>query len=190
MGVAGRAAVFLDRDGTIIRDAEYLGDPAGVELLDGAAHAVARLNAAGVPVIVVTNQSGIARKLFTEADYERVRARLDELLAAHGARLDDTLHCPHHPDYGSACDCRKPGARLFQLAAERYGLDLGRSVAIGDRWRDIAPVLSLGGGGILVPSPVTAETDLAHASQHGQVASSISDAVERALRHLSHSGAG
>jgi D-glycero-D-manno-heptose 1,7-bisphosphate phosphatase len=179
---AGRPAVFLDRDGTIIRDAHYLGDPAGVELLPGAAAAIARLNAAGVPAIVITNQSGIARGMFTEADYHRVRARLDELLAAEGARIDDSLHCPHHPEHGETCECRKPGTLLYREAAARHGLDLAASVGIGDRWRDLEPVIALGGAGVLVPTPFTSPEDVARARAQASIADDLGAAVERALR--------
>src|ERR1043165_10137569 len=113
-----RRAAFLDRDGTIIRDTEYLRDPEQVELLPGAAAAIKRLNDAGIPVIVVTNQSGIARGLLTEQDYERVRMRVDQELAKHGARIDATYHCPHYPEITGPCDCRKPGLKFYLQAAE------------------------------------------------------------------------
>ncbi|HEX7239268.1 MAG TPA: HAD-IIIA family hydrolase, partial [Longimicrobiaceae bacterium] len=103
-----RPAVFLDRDGTVIHDAHYLADPEGVRLLPGAAEAVARLNRAGVPVVLVTNQSGIGRGLFSEADFRAVQDRVEALLAAGGARIDAVYHCPHAPDADPPCDCRKP----------------------------------------------------------------------------------
>lgn len=179
-----RPAVFLDRDGTIIRDAHYLSDPDGVELLEGAAEAIARINRAGVPVVVITNQSGIARGTFTEEDYQRVRARLDELLASRGARLDESLHCPHHPEFGSPCACRKPGSALFELAAGRHRLDIGRSVAIGDRWRDLEPVITLGGVGVLVPTASTSAEDVDLARSRATVAHDIGTAVDGALRTI------
>jgi len=145
-----RAAAFLDRDGTIIHDAHYLADPDGVRLLPGAAAAIARLNAAGMPVVVVTNQSGIGRGYFTEGDFRAVQARVEALLAAGGARLDAVYHCPHAPDAEPACGCRKPGVELFVRAAAEHGLDLARSWYVGDRLRDVAPAERLGGRGILV----------------------------------------
>ena len=108
--MTARRAVFLDRDGTIIEDTGFVADPAEVRLLPGAASAIARLNRAGIPAIVVTNQSGIARGLLDEAGYSAVARRLDALLDAAGARLDADYHCPHHPDFGGTCECRKPGA--------------------------------------------------------------------------------
>ena len=152
---AGRPAVFLDRDGTLVRDTDHLRRPDEVELIPGAAEAVAALNAAGIPVAVITNQSGIARGIFTEAEYEAVRARIGELLAARGARIDGTWHCPHLPEISGSCECRKPGVLLYRRAADELGLDPARSAFIGDRWRDVAPAVQLGGRGYLVPSEAT-----------------------------------
>src|ERR1043165_567656 len=140
-----RRAAFLDRDGTIIRDTEYLRDPEQVELLPGAAQAIRRLNDAGWPVIVVTNQSGIARGLLTEQDYERVRMRLDKVLAAEGARINAPDHCPHHPEMTGPCDCRKPGVKLYGDAAKALDLDMQASWYVGDRIRDVAPGDHFGG---------------------------------------------
>lgn len=154
-----QVAVFLDRDGTIIRDTAYIRDPDDVELLPGAAAAIAKLNARPIPVIVVTNQSGIARGLLTEQDYERVRMRLDKLLEAEGAHIDATYHCPHHPDFTGPCDCRKPGVKLYLRAAEEHGIDLARSIYIGDRRRDVDPALTLYGEGILIQSEPEPATD-------------------------------
>ena len=145
-----RPAAFVDRDGTLIVDVNYISRPADVALLPGAAAALRRLNEAGVPVIVVTNQSGIARGLFDEAAYESVRARLAELLAAEGARIDASYHCPHGPDDG--CRCRKPGPELYERAIADHGLDGARSFFVGDRLRDVQPARTFGGRGILVPS--------------------------------------
>jgi D-glycero-D-manno-heptose 1,7-bisphosphate phosphatase len=175
-----RPAVFLDRDGTIVHDAEYVRDPNKVALLPGAARAIARLNAEGVPVIVVTNQSGIARGLLTHDDYVAVGARLDDLLAAEGARIDASYVCPHHPDVTGTCDCRKPGTLLYRQAADEHAIDLTHSTFIGDRWRDVAPAQELGGRGILISGPWTPAEDLRRA-QGVDVVSSLHEAVERLL---------
>ena len=148
--MSGRSGVFLDRDGTLIEDPGYLADPLAMRLLPGAAEAVARLNLAGLPAIVVTNQSGIARGLLTEAVYQATEARLDELLAGQGARLEAHYFCPHHPDVTGPCDCRKPADLLFRRAADRFGLDLAKSWWVGDRLRDVSPAAALGGRGILL----------------------------------------
>jgi histidinol-phosphate phosphatase family protein len=171
------SAVFLDRDGTIIEDAHYLSRPEQVKLIDGAAEAIARINAVLVPAIVVTNQSGIARGIFTEEDHARVTERMDELLVAHGARIDASYHCPHAPADG--CDCRKPGTLLFKQARRDHpGIDLSRSLYIGDRMRDIEPAFSLGGQGVLVPSPETPAAEIDAAAARARVAPSLATALD------------
>jgi len=142
--------VFLDRDGTIVHDPGFLRDPDAVRLLDGAAGAIRRLNDARWLVVTISNQSGIARGLYTTADYHAVQRRLMELLAADGARIDASFFCPHHPEVTGPCDCRKPGTRLFQDARQALGVDFARSWFVGDRPSDIAPARMLGGNGLLV----------------------------------------
>ncbi|HVB30646.1 MAG TPA: HAD family hydrolase [Gemmatimonadaceae bacterium] len=179
--MSGLPAAFLDRDGTLMHDFHFTDRPEDVLLLPGAARAVQRLNDAGVPVILVTNQSGIARGFFTMADYERVNARLRELLAEEGAHLDDAYVCPHHPEFSGECACRKPGTLLFEEAALDHGLDVVRSVFVGDRYRDVQPGLTLGGLAILVPNDETPADDLANARDHAAVANTLGDAVTRFL---------
>jgi histidinol-phosphate phosphatase family protein len=181
---APRPAIFLDRDGTIIRDADYVRDPDDVELLPGAARAIARFNALGLPVIVVTNQSGMARGLLTREDYDAVRRRLDELLAGEGARIDASYFCPHHPDYTGACDCRKPGTLLYRRAVAAHAIDLARSTFVGDRWRDVAPALELGGRGILIAGPSTPPDELRRAKAQVEVAGSLEEAAGRVFESL------
>jgi histidinol-phosphate phosphatase family protein len=176
-----RPAVFFDRDGTLIEDVHFIRDPDDVVLIPGAADGVRRVNEAGWLAVVVTNQSGIARGLLTEREYEDVRARIDRLLVQHGARIDASYHCPHHPDYSGACDCRKPGTALFEQAMAEHAIDASYSTFIGDRWRDVAPAQSLGGRGILVPSASTPENEIRKASDEMEVALSLEDAVNRAL---------
>lgn len=148
--MSGRPAVFLDRDGTLIEDRNYLRDPAEVRVLPGVAPALRRLNAAGRLAVVVTNQSGIARGLLTEADYEATAQRLDLLLAGEHARLDARYHCPHLPEITGPCACRKPGPLLYRRAAEDLGVDLARSWWVGDRLSDLEPAGRFGGQGALV----------------------------------------
>ncbi|HEX5727262.1 MAG TPA: HAD family hydrolase [Longimicrobiaceae bacterium] len=174
-----RPAVFLDRDGTLIVDRHYLADPAGVELLPGAGAAVARLNRAGLAVVLATNQSGIGRGYFTEADYRAVHARLEELLAGHGARFDAAYVAPAADEAPGPEDDRKPGVGMFRRAAREHGLDLAASFYVGDRLRDVAPAERLGGTPILVRSP---ESELAEAGARGvPVVASLAEAVERIL---------
>jgi D-glycero-D-manno-heptose 1,7-bisphosphate phosphatase len=149
-GAGLRPAVFLDRDGTVIYDREYLDDPAGVELLPGAGPAIARWNRAGIRVVLVTNQSGIGRGFFTEEAFFATQRRLAQLLRAHGARLDAAYHCPHAPDHQPPCDCRKPATGLYRRAADEHAIDPRRSFFIGDRPRDILAAVELGGTPLLV----------------------------------------
>jgi len=145
-------AVFLDRDGTIAEDPGFLHEPEKVKLLPGAAEAIRRLNEAGYRVIIVTNQSGIARGRYTVRDYEAVQERLGALLTAHGARIDGAYFCPHHPQFSGPCECRKPGVKLFHDAQAAFDIDFSRSWWIGDRLSDAQPARLLrgDGGGILV----------------------------------------
>ena len=137
-----RPAVFLDRDGTLLDELGYLADPESVRYLEGAIDAVRTLNEAGLAVVVVTNQSGIARGLLDEDLLARIHARVDADLAANGARVDAWFHCPHHPEHGAspwrrACSCRKPLPGMILEACRRLGLDAGRSFAVGDAPRDL-----------------------------------------------------
>jgi histidinol-phosphate phosphatase family protein len=155
------AGVFLDRDGTIIEDTGYPDDPAEMWLLPNAALAIGRLNRTELFVIVVTNQSGIARGLLTTEQYLATQQRLDELLGMELAGIDAHYFCPHHPDFTGPCECRKPGPLLYRQAAERFGLDLSRSWWVGDRLRDVLPARTFGGRGILIGAsePEGAEGD-------------------------------
>ncbi len=148
-------AVFLDRDGTIIRDCEYLSDPAGIELLPGAAEALRALHEAGFLLVIITNQSGVARGLFDEAACRAVNERFVELLAERGAPVAAVYYCPHLPgaavpEYDMECDCRKPGTALFTKAAGDLGIDFARSWAVGDSLRDLKPAKELGAATVLV----------------------------------------
>lgn len=170
------SAVFLDRDGTIIVDRKYISRPEDVELIEGAAESIARINATLVPVVVITNQSGIGRGYFTEADYQRVKERVDQLLAERGARIDATYFCPHKPEDG--CQCRKPGRLLFDIAATDLGIDLSKGLLIGDRVRDIEPAAAFGAHGVLVPGSHTPAEEVAQAMKSARVADSLAAALD------------
>jgi histidinol-phosphate phosphatase family protein len=174
---AERRGVFIDRDGTLIVDRHYLNDPEQVELVPEASNAVRYINYALIPVIVVTNQSGIARGIISSEQYERVKARIDDKLAERNAFIDATFVCPHHPDFTGPCECRKPGTALFRQAIEEFGLAPERCVYIGDRWHDIAPALELGGRGILVPSIETPGVEMVRAAEKLEIAPSLTAAV-------------
>ncbi len=146
---ASRAA-FLDRDGTIIEDLGYLGDPEQIRFLPGALDALCALRDAGFRLVLVTNQAGVARGLITEADVRQVNGRLEALLWDAGIRLDGMYYCPHHPGHGSAeyrmdCDCRKPKPGMVQRAVRDLRLDPSCSVIIGDHVSDVALAQSFPG---------------------------------------------
>ncbi len=143
-------AVFLDRDGTVIRERHYLADPDGVELLPGVTEALRALRDAGFALVMVTNQSGIARGRITEEAYRRVAERVTEVLAAEGVSLDATYLCPHHPERMPPCDCRKPGVGMYRAAERELGVAPEDSWYVGDRVSDVLPAVELGGRGILV----------------------------------------
>jgi D-glycero-D-manno-heptose 1,7-bisphosphate phosphatase len=176
--VSGRRAVFLDRDGTLIVDRHYLSDPAGVELLPGSARAVRRLNQAGYAAILVTNQSGIGRGLFSEADYRATHERLTALLAAEDAYLDAAYFCPLAPDDADPEALRKPGAGLFLRAARDLGVDLPASWFVGDRLRDVLPGRALGGRAIMVRG---ASSEVPTDWPELQIVDSLANAVDAIL---------
>ncbi|HEY5547620.1 MAG TPA: HAD-IIIA family hydrolase [Gemmatimonadaceae bacterium] len=179
-----RRAAFLDRDGTLIEDANYLAQADHVRLLPGAPDAVRALNDHGVLAIVITNQSGIAQGLLTEAQYASTRDRLDHLMKSSGARIDATYHCPHYPPLSGPCECRKPGTLLYRRAAEHFGIDLATSLYVGDRDRDIAPGLAFGGFVRLVPSGSTPDGDHELARGHGVLAASLGEAIDDYLKRV------
>jgi D-glycero-D-manno-heptose 1,7-bisphosphate phosphatase len=141
-------AAFLDRDGTLIEDPGYLGDPGQVRLLTGVTEALQRLEAAGYLRIVITNQSGIARGLISAEQVAAVHREIQRQFALAGASIDAWYTCPHAP--GEGCDCRKPATGSHRAAAERFGLDLSSSWVIGDRIGDVAPAAALGSKAVMV----------------------------------------
>jgi D-glycero-D-manno-heptose 1,7-bisphosphate phosphatase len=150
-----RSAVFLDRDGTLIEEVGYLNHLDRVRVYPWTAEAILRLNRAGVPAIVVTNQSGVARGYFTEELVKQVHQKISRELASHGARLDSFYYCPHHPDgrlepYRRSCRCRKPSTGMLEEAAERFGVNLGSSFVVGDSYRDMELGFNVGARTILV----------------------------------------
>jgi D-glycero-D-manno-heptose 1,7-bisphosphate phosphatase len=143
-------AAFLDRDGTLIEDAHFLADPDRIAFIPGAFEALRLLREADYRLVIVTNQSGIARGLYSEEQYRAVEARMEAMLAAEGITIDAAFFCPHHPDFTGPCACRKPLLGMYRDAERNLGIDLADSVYIGDRIRDVEPALKLGGRGILV----------------------------------------
>ncbi len=150
-----RPAVFLDRDGTINEQMGYINHISRFHLLPRAAAAIRRLNEAGIPAVVVTNQSGLARGYFPRELLDEVHALMQRQLAEAGAHVDGIYICPHYPEaklaeYRVNCDCRKPRPGLFTRAATELGLDLTRSYVVGDRWSDLKAAARCQATGILV----------------------------------------
>lgn len=143
-----RPAIFLDRDGTLNVEVHYLRRPEQIRLIDGVPQALHALRAAGYALVVITNQSGIARGYFDHATLGAIHATLVSVLADHGASLDGIYACPHHPD--DACACRKPRSDLYHRAAREHELDLSRSLMIGDKDTDLLAAKNLGMESILV----------------------------------------
>lgn len=141
--MAPRKAVFVDRDGVLIDEVNYLSHPRQLRLLPGSAEAVKRLRAAGFKVVVVSNQSGVARGYFTLARLREIHAALRALLGRKGTRLDGLLFCPHHPDgsvkrFARACACRKPAPGMLREAARRWKAAMKESFMVGDTEADVA----------------------------------------------------
>jgi histidinol-phosphate phosphatase family protein len=169
---AGAEAVLLDRDGTLIVDVPYNGDPERVRAMPGAREALERVRRAGVPLAMVSNQSGVGRGLIEEADVAAVNRRVEELLGP----LGPWLICPHTPDDG--CECRKPGPGLVLQAAERLGVPAERCVLIGDIGADVDAARAAGARSVLVPTPRTRPEEVDAAPL---TARTLGEAVELAL---------
>ncbi len=148
-------AVFLDRDGTLIEEVGYLDRPDRVLLFPWTIAAVRALNLAGLAVVMVSNQSGLARGFFTEAVVDDVHRTIADQLDAGGARIDAYYYCPHHPDgkvpgLDIVCECRKPARGLVDRAVSEFGVDSARSFVVGDRWVDVGLARTVGAKAVLV----------------------------------------
>ncbi len=188
----GTPGVFLDRDGTIIEDVNYLSSLEEIRWLDGAKKAIRSLKDAGYSVVVVTNQSGVARGLFGENFVHKVHQRLNQDLTLANTHIDAFYYCPHHPEIGpegyrKICSCRKPQPGLILRAAQEQGIDLERSYLIGDNVVDIRaalnvgvrPILVLTGKGLRARDELAQEAEL---SQQLKIAPSILHAVQWILK--------
>ena len=132
-------------------------------------------------MVLVTNQSGIARGLYSVADYLRVAERLDQVLHAVGVRVDATYYCPHHPDHGGPCDCRKPGTGLYLRAVRELDVDASASYYVGDKLSDVLPARTFGGLGILVRTGYGAEVE-PELPEEFRVADDVSGVVDLIMR--------
>lgn len=158
-----RRAVFLDRDGTINQEREYLHRMEDFQFIPGVPQAIRLLNRAGFLVVVVTNQSGVGRGYYAEEDVEALHRFISRELAGSGGRIDAWLYCPHHPagrgGYAVSCSCRKPLPGMLLDAAERLGIDLASSYMVGDKLIDVEAGRAAGCSSILVRSGYGAEEE-------------------------------
>jgi D-glycero-D-manno-heptose 1,7-bisphosphate phosphatase len=183
-----KSAVFLDRDGVVIEDGHYLGDSSRIRLVPGSAEAIAALNQAGWLVVIVTNQSGVARGVFTIESVDEVHMQLSELLRGFGAKVDAYRFCPHHPEalnpeYRLACDCRKPRPGMLLSAARELGVELESSWMIGDRTTDLEAGVAAGCRTVLVRTGYGSDVNAAALDRAKLrlelVATDLADAVDK-----------
>ncbi|MFA6448226.1 MAG: HAD family hydrolase [bacterium] len=150
-----KRAVFIDRDGTLSDEIGYVNHVSRYRMLPRSAEAIKKLNDAGIPAVLVTNQAGVARGYFPEERILEVHKRMEELLAQDGAKMDGIYYCPHHPTageppYRAECDCRKPKPGLLLRAAAEMDLDISGSYMIGDKFSDVELAHVAGCKGVLV----------------------------------------
>jgi D-glycero-D-manno-heptose 1,7-bisphosphate phosphatase len=186
-------AVFLDRDGTIIEEVGYLNHIDRVRLYPWSAKAIRKLNQAGLPVIVMTNQSGVARGYFPEELVRRVHQKIARELAARGARVDAFYYCPHYPNgpvkaYGQACHCRKPETGMIDEAAKRFKINVSASFVVGDSYRDMRMGFRAGARTVLVMTGYGRGEYAYHRQRWlrkpDQIAENLQDAAEKILKQL------
>ncbi|NTV83415.1 MAG: D-glycero-beta-D-manno-heptose 1,7-bisphosphate 7-phosphatase [Bacteroidales bacterium] len=149
-----RPAVFLDRDGTVCEEVGYLREVKDLQLIPGSAQAIRQIKQAGWKVVIISNQSGVARGYLTEQTVQTIHTALQEMLQKEGAGIDGMYYCPHHPKgnppYNIQCRCRKPEAGMLRQAGKDLDLDLNRSIVIGDKLSDVQTAQRLNIPGILV----------------------------------------
>jgi len=189
-----RPAVFFDRDGTLNEEVEFLSAPDQLRLIAGAGRAVRAVNECGFLAFVISNQSGIARGLFTESDLIPIHAKFQQELGTCGARIDRIYYCPHHPTAGIPpyrvdCDCRKPRPGMLYRAAKDLGADLSRSYVIGDRIVDVLAGRNAGARGILVLTGYGANA-VEECREQGVVPDYIAPSVGEAVDFILNEGKG
>lgn len=192
MTPALRPAVFVDRDGTLTKEGEWIRHPEALELVSGAGEAVRALHQAGYAVVLYSNQSAVARGMIDEQELSSIHAGLQALLERNGDRLDALYSCPHHPTegvgrYRTVCDCRKPKPGLILRAQRELGLDLARSWCVGDMERDLAAGAAAGVRGILVATGKGA-SERARMQRDGRAPEVYVADIGAAARHILEQG--
>lgn len=179
-------AIFIDRDGTINLDVHYLDDPDKFEMYPGVGEGVKKLKDSGFKVIVITNQSGIARGYFTEKQLSDIHERMKKEFQEFDVMLDGIYYCPHHPD--DNCNCRKPNTGLFEKAIREHNIDVKKSYMLGDKILDVGAGKKIGARTVLVPEPNMREEILSKKKEWGYnpdyTADDFMGAVKWILRNL------
>ena len=183
-----RRAVFLDRDGTIAEEMGYVNHVDRLQIFPYAAEAIRQLNRAEIPVIVVTNQSGIARNIFPESLVHEVHKKMISELAAAGAWIDAIYFCPHKSE--EICDCRKPNPGMLERAAREHGLELAASWVVGDRYADLEMAHAVGARGILVMTGYGRGEYELHRSAWPKPPDLVTENLKEAVRQILSNGGG
>lgn len=177
-----KKAFFLDRDGVVIRQISYLHEPALVELEKNVPQAIKKIHEAGMLAVVLTNQSGVARGMFTMEDVELCHRRLQELLAEYGEKIDGFFTCCHHPDFTGECSCRKPAPGLFLAARDELDIDIAGSFMAGDKFSDLESGRNAGVKRSILLKTGYGEKYISRALDAGfEVADDLLEAVEKQL---------
>lgn len=184
----GEIGIFLDRDGTINEEVDFLTNPDELHLIDGADEAIREANRLGLKVFVITNQSGVARGFLNEARLHTIHEALLASLKTHGARLDAIYYCPHHPELGTppyriVCDCRKPNIGMLKQAVKEFGVDLSRSYVIGDRMIDVQTAHAAGATPILVLTGY-GKDELELCKIHGIPVEHVAENLKAAMKYV------
>jgi D-glycero-D-manno-heptose 1,7-bisphosphate phosphatase len=179
-----RRAAFLDRDGTICEEMGYVNHVDRLRIFPFAAAAINRLNEARIPVIVITNQSGVARDIFPESLVHQVHEKMIAELAAGGARIDGIYFCPHKTE--DTCECRKPNPGLLERAAREHALDLAASWVVGDRYADLEMAHAAGGRGILVMTGYGRGEYELHRARWPRQPDALAEDLTEAVRRILH----
>lgn len=176
-------AVFLDRDGTLIEDTGYINSPEQVKFLPGAIAAVKKLQDAGFKIIIISNQSGVARGLITEDMLQTIDKLIHRQVLNGGAHIDGSYYCPHHPEHGvypyrQDCECRKPHIGLIRKAVKDHDLDLSGSIMVGDHSNDIETAKRAGIKSVFVMTGHGPEEKAHLKSQPDHIATDLSAAAD------------
>ena len=180
--------LFLDRDGTINEEVDFVTSAKGLHLIPGSAEAIREANELGLTVIIITNQSGVARGLLTEDQLLEIHKSLLDKLDDAGAHIDAIYYCPHHPEFGVGeyridCQCRKPRTGMLTMAAKEFSLDLARSFVIGDRMIDVQTGNNAGASSVLVLTGY-GRTELELCKENGARVAHVAEDLKDAMNYV------